>query len=48
MLILVGGAALSVKKLTGKPIVYAATGEKLSDLEEFHPDRMAERILRNG
>lgn len=48
MLILVGGAALSVKKLTGKPIIYAATGEKLSDLEEFHPNRMAERILGMG
>ena len=43
-----GGAALSVKKLTGKPIIYAATGEKLSDIEEFHPDRMAERILGMG
>lgn len=43
-----GGAALSVKKLTGKPIIYAATGEKLSDLEEFYPDRMAERILGMG
>lgn len=48
MLIHVGGAALSVKKLTGKPIIYAATGEKLSDLEEFYPDRMAERILGMG
>ena len=43
-----GGAALSVKKLTGKPIIYAATGEKLSDIEEFHPERMAERILGMG
>ena len=43
-----GGAALSVKKLTGKPIIYAATGEKLSDIEEFYPDRMAERILGMG
>lgn len=43
-----GGAALSVKKLTGKPIIYAAVGEKLSDIEEFHPDRMAERILGMG
>ncbi len=43
-----GGAALSVKKLTGKPIIYAAVGERMSDLEEFHPDRMAERILGMG
>lgn len=40
-----GGAALSVKKVTGKPIKYIATGEKLSDIEEFHPERMASRIL---
>ena len=39
-----GGAALSVKKVTGKPIKFAATGEKLSDIEVFHPDRMAQRI----
>ena len=43
-----GGAALSVKKITGKPIKFAATGEKLSDLEEFHPDRMTSRILGMG
>lgn len=43
-----GGAALSVKKVTGKPIIYAAVGEKMSDLEEFHPQRMAERILGMG
>jgi len=43
-----GGAALSVKAVTGKPILYVGTGEKLSDLEEFHPDRMASRILGMG
>lgn len=43
-----GGAALSVKKVTGKPIKFAATGEKMSDIEEFHPDRMASRILGMG
>ncbi len=43
-----GGAALSVKKITGRPIKFAATGEKLSDLEVFHPDRMAGRILGMG
>ena len=43
-----GGSALSVKKVTGKPIKYAATGEKLSDIEEFHPERMASRILGMG
>ena len=43
-----GGAALSVKKVTGRPIKFAATGEKLSDLEEFHPDRMTQRILGMG
>ena len=43
-----GGAALSVKKVTGKPIKFAATGEKLSDIEVFHPDRMASRILGMG
>ena len=37
--------ALSVKAVTGKPILYAGMGEKLSDLEQFHPDRMASRIL---
>ena len=43
-----GGSALSVKKVTGKPIKFAATGEKLNDIEEFHPDRMASRILGMG
>lgn len=43
-----GGAALSVKAVTGKPIKYAGTGEKLGDLEIFHPDRMASRILGMG
>ena len=43
-----GGAALSVKKVTGRPIKFAATGEKLSDIEVFHPDRMAQRILGMG
>ncbi len=43
-----GGAALSVKKITNRPIKFAATGEKLSDIEEFHPDRMASRILGMG
>ena len=43
-----GGSALSVKKVTGKPIKFIATGEKLSDIEEFHPDRMASRILGMG
>src|SRR5687767_8930441 len=43
-----GGAALSVKQVTGKPIVYASTGEKLGDFEKFHPDRMAQRILGMG
>ena len=43
-----GGAALSVKAVTGKPIMFAGVGEKLSDLEEFHPDRMASRILGMG
>ena len=43
-----GGAALSVKKVTGRPIKFAATGEKLSDIEVFHPDRMASRILGMG
>lgn len=43
-----GGAALSVKAVTGKPIKFAGTGEKLSDLEVFHPDRMASRILGMG
>jgi len=43
-----GGAALSVKAVTGKPIMYASTGEKLSELERFHPERMASRILGMG
>jgi signal recognition particle subunit SRP54 len=43
-----GGAALSVKQVTGKPIVFASTGEKLGDFERFHPDRMAQRILGMG
>ncbi|MCQ2450148.1 MAG: signal recognition particle protein [Clostridia bacterium] len=43
-----GGAALSVKAVTGKPILFAGVGEKLDDLEEFYPDRMAQRILGMG
>ncbi len=43
-----GGAALSVKAVTGKPILYIGMGEKLSDLEQFYPDRMASRILGMG
>ncbi len=43
-----GGAALSVRKVTGKPIKFAGVGEKLSGLEAFHPDRMASRILGMG
>src|SRR3712207_4499286 len=43
-----GGAALSVKAVTGKPIVFASTGEKLDQFERFHPDRMAQRILGMG
>ncbi len=43
-----GGAALSVKAVTGKPIIFVGMGEKLSDLEEFYPDRMASRILGMG
>lgn len=43
-----GGAALSVKEVTGKPIKFSGTGEKLEDLEVFHPDRMASRILGMG
>ena len=43
-----GGAALSIKSVTGKPILYVGMGEKLSDLEQFHPDRMASRILGMG
>lgn len=43
-----GGAALSVKAVTGKPILYVGMGEKMDDLEQFHPDRMASRILGMG
>ena len=43
-----GGAALSIKAVTGKPIYYAGMGEKLSDLEQFYPERMASRILGMG
>ena len=43
-----GGAALSIKPVTGKPILYVGMGEKLSDLEQFYPDRMASRILGMG
>ena len=43
-----GGAALSVRAVTGRPIKYAGTGEKLEDIEVFHPDRMASRILGMG
>src|ERR671911_262315 len=43
-----GGAALSVRAVTGKPIIFASTGEKLDELERFHPDRMAGRILGMG
>ena len=43
-----GGAALSIRSVTGKPILYAGMGEKLSDLEQFYPDRMANRILGMG
>jgi signal recognition particle subunit SRP54 len=43
-----GGAALSITALTGKPIMFASTGEKLSDFDMFHPDRMASRILDMG
>ena len=43
-----GGAALSIKAVTGKPILYAGMGEKLTDLEMFYPDRMASRILGMG
>lgn len=43
-----GGAALSIKAVTGKPILFAGMGEKLSDLEQFYPDRMASRILGMG
>ncbi len=43
-----GGAALSIRAVTGKPILYAGVGEKLNDLEQFYPDRMASRILGMG
>jgi signal recognition particle subunit SRP54 len=43
-----GGAALSIRALTGRPIMFASTGEKLSDFDMFHPDRMASRILDMG
>jgi signal recognition particle subunit SRP54 len=43
-----GGAALSIAKLTGKPVMFAGTGEKLEDFDVFHPDRMASRILDLG
>lgn len=43
-----GGAALSVKAVTGKPIKFSGTGEKLTDIEPFHPDRVASRILGMG
>ena len=43
-----GGAALSVKEVVGRPIVFASNGEKLADFDQFHPDRMADRILGMG
>lgn len=43
-----GGAALSIRSVTGRPILYVGMGEKLSDLEQFYPDRMASRILGMG
>jgi signal recognition particle subunit SRP54 len=43
-----GGAALSIKAVTGKPILFASTGEKIEDFDRFHPDRMAQRILGMG
>ena len=43
-----GGAALSIRAVTGRPILFAGMGEKLSDLEPFYPDRMASRILGMG
>ncbi len=43
-----GGAALSVRAVTGKPIIFVSTGEKLTDIEQFYPDRMANRILGMG
>ena len=43
-----GGAALSVRQITGKPIKFTGTGEKITDIETFHPDRMSGRILGMG
>src|SRR5699024_2503969 len=43
-----GGAALSIRTVTGRPVLFASTGEKLTDFERFHPDRMASRILDMG
>jgi len=43
-----GGAALSVREVSGQPVIYASTGERLEDFERFHPDRMAQRILGMG
>src|SRR5699024_3650343 len=43
-----GGAALSIRTVTGKPVLFASTGEKPEDFERFHPDRMASRILDMG
>ena len=43
-----GGAALSMKQTTGKPIKFIGTGEKINDFEKFHPDRLANRILGMG
>ena len=43
-----GGAALSIREVTGKPIMYASTGEKLDDFDVFHPERMSSRILGMG
>ena len=43
-----GGAALSVRHITGKPIKFTGTGEKITDIETFHPDRMSSRILGMG
>jgi signal recognition particle subunit SRP54 len=43
-----GGAALSVKEVVGRPIVFSSTGEKIDDFDQFHPDRMADRILGMG
>ncbi len=43
-----GGAALSVREVTGQPIMFASNGEKLEDFDVFHPDRMASRILGMG